>query len=160
MADFPERLRAEIKSKGTTNRDLAERVGVRRQTVSEWLAGNNDPSGPNLAALADYFGCTMDYLWGRSDVRVGQDERVVAEILRRVDVDVIRQAVDTSVRAVMEQAIESLARQEGGGEVAGRSPRGASTSETRKAVGLLEDVADAQAGPQPRTTRTRGGRDS
>ena len=45
-----------------TQEQLAEAVGVSRQTVAKWEAGETSPDLEHAAALADALGCTVDAL--------------------------------------------------------------------------------------------------
>ncbi len=45
-----------------TQEQLAAAVGVSRQTVAKWEAGETSPDLEHSAALADALGCTMDAL--------------------------------------------------------------------------------------------------
>ena len=44
---------------------LAERVGVKQNTISAWLLKKKDPCLVSLWLLADYFDVDVDYLIGR-----------------------------------------------------------------------------------------------
>ena len=59
MADRIQYLR---KSKGISQEELADKVGVSRQAVSKWEIGSSDPSTTNLIALANLFGVTAEEL--------------------------------------------------------------------------------------------------
>lgn len=50
------------KSKGMSQEELAEKVGVTRQAVSKWEMGVSTPELDTLVALAKCFGVTTDYL--------------------------------------------------------------------------------------------------
>ena len=50
---------------GLTQDAVAERLLVRRPTVSSWETGGSEPQGLDLAALADLFGVSLDQLTGR-----------------------------------------------------------------------------------------------
>lgn len=58
---FSARLREIMKSRGTTQVELAAAVGVTQAAVSKWLNGAI-PKGDQLLALARSFGVTMDWL--------------------------------------------------------------------------------------------------
>lgn len=45
-----------------TQEQLAETVGVSRQTVAKWESGETSPDLEHAAALADALGCTVDAL--------------------------------------------------------------------------------------------------
>ena len=50
------------KAKDITQDDLAERLGVSRQSVSRWESDAAFPETDTLIRLCDYLGCTVDYL--------------------------------------------------------------------------------------------------
>lgn len=48
--------------KKTTQKELAEYLGIRPQSVSAYICGESVPSAKNCLAMADYFGVSADYL--------------------------------------------------------------------------------------------------
>ncbi|MDE7453012.1 MAG: helix-turn-helix domain-containing protein [Clostridia bacterium] len=64
---FAERLRELMKEHGLNQVKLAERAGVKQNTISAWLLKKKEPSVTSLWLLADYFGVEVDYLIGRKD---------------------------------------------------------------------------------------------
>lgn len=62
---FAERLRELMKEQGLNQVKLAERVGVKQNTVSAWLLKKKEPNLTSLWLVADYFGVETDYLIGR-----------------------------------------------------------------------------------------------
>ena len=54
-------------ARGVTMVAIAEATGIHRSRLYRWRDGVDGPSGSSLAAIADYFGVTMDYLWGRPE---------------------------------------------------------------------------------------------
>lgn len=62
-------LKSERALLGLTQEELAGHLGVNRGTIVAW---ENDPQSmtvKNLLALSEFFGCTCDYLMGRTEVR-------------------------------------------------------------------------------------------
>ena len=51
------------KRRAMTQAELAERVGVRPETISTWETGAYRPSAPNLRALALALGCDTETVW-------------------------------------------------------------------------------------------------
>lgn len=43
---------------------IGKKLGISSGTITQWKNGSI-PSGENLVKIADYFGCTVDYLLGR-----------------------------------------------------------------------------------------------
>ncbi len=60
--DFEHRLYDLRKRAGLSQEELANLVGVTRQAVQKWEAGTSRPDMDNLAALAQYFHVTLDWL--------------------------------------------------------------------------------------------------
>ena len=47
---------------------LADRVHIHKSNISQWLIKNYLPDLESLEILADYFGVSLDYLLGRTDL--------------------------------------------------------------------------------------------
>lgn len=62
---FQIRLKQLRESTKTSQHQLAMVLGVSQSTVGMWESGKNLPSVTTLMELADYFGCSTDYLLGR-----------------------------------------------------------------------------------------------
>jgi transcriptional regulator with XRE-family HTH domain len=60
MSDFASRLKAQIKSSGITQSELARRAGMSRQMLSKLVLGKSVPTWPTVQALAAGLGvdCT------------------------------------------------------------------------------------------------------
>jgi len=52
---------------GLTQRELAEKIGVKNYTVANWEQNRTEPSIKDLIDLANYFECSVDYLLGREN---------------------------------------------------------------------------------------------
>lgn len=46
---------------------LGKQLGVCNQTVSFWEGGSREPDMDMLAKIADFFGVSVDFLFGRAD---------------------------------------------------------------------------------------------
>ena len=64
-------LRGERCRQDLSQEELATTLGVSSATVRLWEAGTTKPSASNLLAMSDMFGCSVDYLLGRTDERKG-----------------------------------------------------------------------------------------
>jgi len=62
---LPEALRAIRKN--ATQQEVANAIGLSRQSYQQYEAGTRDPDTETLARIADYFNVTTDYLLGRTD---------------------------------------------------------------------------------------------
>lgn len=68
---FARRLREcfeKKKPEGVTQGKLAAYVGVSAQAVSKWVNGDSEPTLVTIPKIAAYFGVTVDWLTGASDI--------------------------------------------------------------------------------------------
>lgn len=63
-----ERIRELMKEEGLNQLRLAEKIGVKQNTISAWLLEKKEPCITSLWLLADYFNVSIDYLIGRISV--------------------------------------------------------------------------------------------
>ena len=50
-----------------TQKQLGEKIGIDGHNIGDWERGKCEPSSDMLIKLADFFGCSIDYLVGRED---------------------------------------------------------------------------------------------
>ena len=62
MKTFSEKLIALRRQAGCSQEQLADRLGVTRQSVSKWESGSAMPELPKLIALSELFSVSIDYL--------------------------------------------------------------------------------------------------
>lgn len=55
------------KSKGLTQKEIAEHIGVSRQAYANYESGNREPDFKTLLKLAEYLDVSTDYLLGETD---------------------------------------------------------------------------------------------
>jgi transcriptional regulator with XRE-family HTH domain len=65
--DFFMRLLEIRNSKGMTQKQLAERLGVTIRTITNYENGSREPNIKTLIALTQIFGVSADYLLGLTD---------------------------------------------------------------------------------------------
>lgn len=61
------RLKTLRKEKNISQRALAERIGSSQKSIDYWEKEQAEPTAKFISALADFFGCSADYLLGRED---------------------------------------------------------------------------------------------
>ena len=66
---FSVALRGLMKERATTQEDLANVTGKKRQTVSQYVNGISEPGYDTLVKIADHFSVSIDYLLGRTKDR-------------------------------------------------------------------------------------------
>ncbi len=62
-----ERIRELREERNISQRQLADRLGFERYTVSNWEQGRTEPNVRQLTALADFFEVSTDYLMCRAN---------------------------------------------------------------------------------------------
>ena len=78
-ATFPTNLRKLIEPKDVTITALAHELKVSRQAVSQYQDGSTQPNLQKLAEIAKYFGVSVDWLLGLTDMRTpNMDVRAIA----------------------------------------------------------------------------------
>ena len=61
-AHFAATLRQLMTEHGTTQKELANAVGIRPQSLAQYYSGETQPNGEKLLKIAEYYGVTVDYL--------------------------------------------------------------------------------------------------
>lgn len=69
--EFLLRLR---KEKGLSQAELAEELGITRQTISRWEAGVSTPSAENLISLSRVYGMTVEEMMRNRTEQTGETE--------------------------------------------------------------------------------------
>lgn len=54
---------------GMTQEDLGKRIGVSKQSISNWEVGTSSIGSENIRKLVEIFKCSADYLLGIKDER-------------------------------------------------------------------------------------------
>lgn len=60
--NISDRIQSLRKSKGISQEELADKIGVSRQAVSKWESEQSSPDIEKVLLLSDYFDVTTDYL--------------------------------------------------------------------------------------------------
>lgn len=105
---FGRRLEGLRKKEGISGAVLGKKLGLSHNIIYQYEHGDVEPKLLNAIAVAQYFGVTLDYLCGLSDVPKPDDnETVIAEYKDRLeaDADVLRQ--------IAELCTEQIAMKEG-----------------------------------------------
>lgn len=73
-APFAMALSSLMKSRKVTQEALANNIGMKRQTVSQYVNGISEPSYEVLVKIARYFGVSTDYLLGISEAATNEPQ--------------------------------------------------------------------------------------
>ncbi len=63
------RIKAERAMLGLSQKDFAEKLNVSIPTVQKWEYGDVNMPCDQLCRVSDFFGCSVDWLLGRSERR-------------------------------------------------------------------------------------------
>lgn len=78
-----ERIKNRMGSLALKPKDIVNRIGVSKATVSQWVNGNSAPEGQNLLHLAETLEVTPDWLLtGRKALGEGNPPSISSEIVR------------------------------------------------------------------------------
>lgn len=66
---FKDRLVQLRKELNLTQTEFAEKIGFSRTAISAWEIGRNEPSNEDTIKIADFFGVSVDYIIGNSNIR-------------------------------------------------------------------------------------------
>lgn len=106
-----QRIRDLRKEKRLSQTELADVVHVSQQTITAWENDKAEPSSSAIAALADYFDVTTDYLLGRDEQndkgnnidlsgisKLGTEEKIFSyegKEIPKKDLELIRRILET-----------------------------------------------------------------
>lgn len=79
------RIRDLRTSSGMSQAQLGAKIGCVGQTISKFENETRQLDPPTICALCDIFGCTADYLLGRSDAQLPAVTSEQAAVLRAYD---------------------------------------------------------------------------
>ena len=70
-------------ARGWTQQDLADKLNTKYQTIGHYETGRREPDIDTIFRLCDIFGCSADYLLGRSDLPDPQLTADEADLVQR-----------------------------------------------------------------------------
>ena len=79
------RIRELREAAGMYQEELGARLNVGKGAISRYELGKRQLDPPTICALCDIFGCTADYLLGRSDAQLPAVTAEQAAVLRAYD---------------------------------------------------------------------------
>ena len=90
------RLRELLEENNIMQKDVAEAIGYLPKTFGNYVRGDRELDHEGICKVCDYFGCTADYLLGRTSARLPALTDEQDELVRTYEALplAIRQAVD------------------------------------------------------------------
>lgn len=80
MENFSERLKRLRERAGYKVTDVVDALDLQNGTYRAYEEGRADPKSKTLIKIAALYGCTVDYLLGRSDEAPADSEMIIAKI--------------------------------------------------------------------------------
>lgn len=62
---FPNRLQTMREKRGISRRILSECCGLSKNSIGRYERGEKEPKASALKSIADFFGVSMDDMWGK-----------------------------------------------------------------------------------------------
>lgn len=81
---FNERLRQLMKKKGVTQAEMASLFGISRQSLSLYCNGKTQPNIETIVKMAEYFGVSVDYLFGLAEERIKVAINLPDDVVKRI----------------------------------------------------------------------------
>lgn len=84
------------KQKGITQQEIANEINTSRSCISNYESGNRQPDNQTIKLIADFFDVSVDYLFGRSEVKtliksnslMNDIQDVLSEITSKKELDI------------------------------------------------------------------------
>lgn len=74
MSILGDRIKKEREELGLTREDLAKKIGVSYSAIAMYEQGNREPNNELTLKMCELFDCSMDYLMGKSEIKLQNDE--------------------------------------------------------------------------------------
>lgn len=90
--NYGERLKRLREDKKLSQQQLADRLNINRSTYARYELGQTQPDYETLQRLADFYGVSVDYLFGRENKKnlpelTAKDERDIAKRMEKIKKD-------------------------------------------------------------------------
>ncbi|AMB94272.1 helix-turn-helix transcriptional regulator [Aerococcus sanguinicola] len=109
---FPEILKSYRKSRGLTQKELANRLHVSQPTIGSWEVGRTEPNQEMQKKIADFFGISVNTLLGVDD----NDSVDLKVLLKNSSMTYGGKEISDHDLKVLEGIVESLLGGDEGGD--------------------------------------------
>jgi len=101
--DFQERFETLLKAKSISQKELAERIGIRRPLISEWKRNKSFPYADVAVKISKILGVSVEYMITGTDATgLSQDERELVEKFKNISKEnkkIVRTLIDSMLPA-------------------------------------------------------------
>lgn len=103
---FKIRMKELRNEKGITQYEMAEQLSFTRASVGHWEQGARVPNYKNLTKIADFFGVSVDYLLGNTDLQ--NQYEAVGYIIQRLRDEGFAQTGKPIQKDIIDQFIDGM----------------------------------------------------
>ena len=102
------------KSRGITQKELAEKMQISESAISLYEHNNRLPEYATLFKMAEYFDCSLDYLLGREEAEKSKDapEGVSSDDSGLSEIEFIYQTASQDLRKTIHRVVMAVANAE------------------------------------------------
>lgn len=94
---FGKNLKLLREQKGITQQVMADMINTSRSCISNYESGNREPDNETIRILADFLDVSVDYLFGRSEVKnTIKSNKELNELKSLLEQSALRTALDVS----------------------------------------------------------------
>ena len=86
ISNLGDRLKKIRKDKNLRQIDLANSLGLAQTTIANYEQGTRFPNEKTLSQIADFFNVSLDYLLGRTDTFINNEDIIYKGIYRKSDI--------------------------------------------------------------------------
>lgn len=104
--EFSERLKQLRMSKGYSQSELANKLGISKSTISMMEVGSRQPSFEMMEMIADFFNVSLDYLMGKEEGSMYYLDPETAELAKEIAQREEMQVLFDAVKNVPKEDIE------------------------------------------------------
>lgn len=91
MSDIAKRIFELLDSRGIEQQELAEYLGLKKQSISEWRAGRTHSYKKYINQIAEFFGVSTDYLLNTENMSSSNsDEDIWRDLLKTFSMDELK----------------------------------------------------------------------
>ena len=80
MKKYKNRIRDLREDRDLRQTDVSKATGIDQKTLSNYETGNTSPDSYALIRLADFFGVSIDYLVGRTEIDIKSKEDLTSRL--------------------------------------------------------------------------------
>lgn len=106
MTTFGEKLRQLMESNNVKQQELADKLNVKRGSVSNWITNRRCPDAETIVKIADYFNVTVDFLL--KDTKNEELKKVKEDYIEMKDLYECYKNLDENNKILIDSMIKTM----------------------------------------------------